>query len=518
MNSRWNLLCPAQRSAGHTAALFLIAAAFACDQPTAPGAVDPKTDAALQHIAFFPPNSVDCSDSMLGGSRSMEVRVRLSTGGTAAGVVVAVLSPVHGLVCAGATDGAGVIRFEGLRKNAAVLLSVRDEVSPNVLKLEIVPPSPVSAADLADHPTFVGNRQAPALLGGELCSDVRPLTWASYVELRAEPCLVSGHTVKIQLTGYAPQLHTRVLDASNQPLPGVIVAALSPATTTSADLQAHCMVLPWIDQQECTTNSNGPALLQALGLTDSDGRIGLGVSFGDDGQPVVIETIAEEGGQTLFGTLFHTTGGEHALLTSPGMCTVETVVDTSEPAGRSELDIRSSAHSVGLSTQLQDPSNPFGAPALIPVNSTLVVKLNLHVSEVGGSGRYTLQYRQRTGGMKTVRAEFTIGAGHPETCTVSDGSGKGVGSAGMPQLAGHCAPVPVAPDGVESGRRAYTLFFVLTGVDGVTSAQYDIRTDHDHLDPSRSDPAYLRGSVNFTGLNAESCPVRLNNDGRWIAL
>ncbi|HEX2166339.1 MAG TPA: hypothetical protein VHG09_03780, partial [Longimicrobiales bacterium] len=136
-----------------------------------------------------------------------------------------------------------------------------------------------------------------------------------------------------------------------------------------------------------------------------------------------------------------------------------------------------------------------------------------------GTGTYTLQYRLATGGMKTVRASFEIAAGHPELCTVSDGTGNGSGNGGSgPVFTGHCAPNPTAPDDVESGRRAYTLFFVLSGAEGVTSANYDIHTDRDHLDPSRSDAAYLRGGVNFTGLDADSCPVRLNNDGRWIAL
>lgn len=518
MNARCSSRHSACRRIIPTAALLLLAAAGACDQPTAPLAVDPNvhTD-SFQSITLVPSNSVDCSASPLGGLKSMDVNVKLSTGGTAAGIVVAVLSPEHGILCYGATNSTGTVRFEGLARYAPVLLSVRDEVNLNALQLEIVPPQPVSASLLSDFPSLMDNRQAPALVGGELCNQVQPLTWAAYTQLKGEPCLISGEPVNVQLTGHAPQLHTRVLDASSRPLQGVVVAALSPATITSADLETLCAILPWIDQQECITNSNGPALLQSLGLTDNDGRIGLGVSFGGTDQPVVIETIAEEGGQTLFGTLFQTAGGQHTLLTSPGMCTVETVIDSSEPSGGSELDIRSSAHSVGLTTELADPSNPFSAPALVPVNSTLVVKLNLHASVIGGTGTYTLQYRDATGGNKTLRASFSIDAGHPEVCTVTDGSGSGVGSP-TPRFAGHCAPNPVPPADLAAGRRAYTLFFVLSGVEGVTSAEYDIHTDRDHLDPSRADPSYLRGGVKFTGLDAESCPVRLNNDGRWIAL
>ncbi|HEX2167727.1 MAG TPA: hypothetical protein VHG09_10900, partial [Longimicrobiales bacterium] len=301
----------------------------------------------------------------------MNVTVTLSTGSKAAGVVVTVLSPEHGVLCYGATNSDGQVRFRNLGQNAQVLLSVRDEISLNALLLEIVPPSPVSASLLSDAPSIASNRQEPVLVGGDTCDDDRPLTWANYMELRAQPCLLTGESVDLhlQLNGNAPQLHARVLDASNQPLSGVIVAALSPATTTSSNLELLCPVLPWIDQEECLTNSNGPALLQSLGLTDADGRIGLGVSFGRDGQPVVMETIAEEGGQTLFGTLFQTTGGEHSLLTSPGMCTVEKVEDSSEPSGSSELDIRYSAHSVGLATALTDPSSPVSVPALVPVNS-----------------------------------------------------------------------------------------------------------------------------------------------------
>src|SRR5690606_2087410 len=154
-----------------------------------------------------------------------------------------------------------------------------------------------------------------------------------------------------------------------------------------------------------------------------------------------------------------------------------------------------------------NPAMPLAAPALVPVNSTLVVKLNLHVSTVGGAGKYTLQYRGAKGGMKTVRATFTIDAAHPEACTVSAASGNGVG--GAVKFAGHCAPNPTQPADIAAGARAYTLFFVLSGVADVKSATYDIRTDHDHLDPSRSHPAYDRGGVNFTGLDATSCPIRL---------
>jgi hypothetical protein len=502
------------RRTRHLVALLGLAAAIgACDQPTAPHAVEAVNDPAL--ISFVPSYMVDCSDSPLAGDRWLSVRVKLSTYETMAGIVVAVISPEHGVLCYGATNADGQVKFANLKQDAAVLLSVRDEVSLNAMSLEIVPPNPVGAAQLADEPSLPGNRQEPALVGGASCTDIRALTWATYDELRFDPCKVNDNSVTLVMKGHAPQLGTRVLDASNQPLAGVLVAALSPATTTDSDLPTLCAVLPWIDQFECLTNSNGPALLQSLGLTDADGRISLGVSFGGNGQPVVIETIAEEGGQTLFGTLFETTDGVRELLTSPGMCTVETVMDGSQPSGTSQLDIISSAHSVGLSTSV-DPMNPLSAPALIPVPGTLVVKLNIHATPVGGAGSYTLQYRLGTGGMNTVRASFAIDAGHPDMCTVSAGSGNGLG--GGVEFQGHCAPNTSQPADMESGRRAYTLFFVVSGVDGVSSAQYNISTDRDHLDPSRSDPAYLRGGVNFTGLNAAACPVRLNNDGRWIAL
>lgn len=495
--------------------LALLAGTMACDQPTAPQAAD-SAAGTLQNIVAATTNIVDCSASALPGIQSIEARVLLSTGATAAGIVVTVISPAHGVLCYGATESDGRVRFANLEANAKVLLSVRDEVSLAALGLEIVPPNPVAAFQLADGPSLPFNRQEPALFGGAACNRVGALTWAIYEELRDVGCPVANQSVTIELKGQAPQIGTLVLDASNQPLDNVIVAALSPATTTNASLPALCAILPWIDQDECVNNSNGPALLQSLGLTGPDGRISLGVSFGQFGQPVVIETIAEEGGQTLFGTLFETTGGERSLLTSPGMCTVETVLDFSQPSGVSELDIISSAHSIGLSTYV-DPAAPLSAPALIPVPGTLVVKLYVHATAIGGSGDYTIQYRGATGGIRTVRASFEIGADHPDMCTVSAGSGNGISNGG-PQFAGHCAPATTPPAGMEAGRRAYTLFFVLSGVDGVTAAQYDIRTDRDHLDPSRSDPAYLRGGVNFTGLGAAACPVRLNNDGRWIAL
>src|SRR5690606_16355321 len=136
-----------------------------------------------------------------------------------------------------------------LAEGAAVLLSVRDEVSPNVVALEIVPPNPIAAPLLADQPTDAGNRQEPALLGGASCYDWRALTWASWLALKSNPCIITptGLVINLKLAGHAPTITTRVLDASNQPLAGVIVAALSPATTTNFDLDGACAVLPWID-------------------------------------------------------------------------------------------------------------------------------------------------------------------------------------------------------------------------------------------------------------------------------
>lgn len=502
------------------------AAVAACDQPTQPHTAVSGDAAFSANTTGTTTLAVDCSASPLAGVQFIDLTVRTSAGPKAVGAVVAVLSPTHGVLCSGATDANGNVRFNGLAAGAAVVLSVRDEVSPNAVALEIVPPNPVAAPLLADLPTDAGNRQEPALLGGATCADLRALTWTSWVALKATPCIIpaTGLTTTVKLVGSAPTITTKVLDASNQPLAGVIVAALSPATTTNADLPGACAGLPWIDQVECRTNSNGPALLQSLGLTGGDGRIALGVTFGPDAlnrEPVVIETIAEEGGQTLFGTLVQTEGGEQALLTAPGMCTVTSVLDSSEPAGFAELDIRSSAHSVGLSTSITDPAGaPFAAPSLVPVNGTLVVKLHIHASMTGGTGEYTMQYRLNRGGMNTVRASFAIGAGHPETCVVGAASGSGVGGPGAPEFVGHCAPNTTPSADLGSGRRAYTLFFVLSGMDAASlvSAQYDIRTDHDHLDPSRSVPEYLRGAVNFTGLNATSCPVRLNNDGRWLTV
>lgn len=507
-----------------TLALTLTTAVVACDQPTQPLFDD--ADGGVQSV-ITSVTPVDCSASALPGPKYLDLLVRLSTGEPAAGAVVTVLSPTHGVLCSGPAEANGRIRFEGLKHGAEVVISVRDEVNPNVVDLEIVPPNPVAAPLLADQPSDADNRQSPALFAGAGCVMRHELTWAGYLAARAAPCVITAPGVGaiLQLGGNAPSIVTRVLDASNQPLSGVLVAALSPANTSSSDLTANCAVLPWVDQTECTTNSNGPALLQSLGLTGTDGRIALGVSFGSDAlnpQPVVIETIAEQGGQTLFGTLVQTAGGEQSLLTSPGMCMVETVPDETEPSGTSELDIRSSAHSVGLTTSVADATGaPLAAPALVPVNSTLIVKLHVNASTIGGTGSYTLQYRLANGGIQSVRASFGIGAGHPDVCTVSAATGNGVGdgTAG-PSFTGMCAPNATAPADLEAGRRAYTLFFVLTGVDAsqLRSAEYDIRTDHDHLDPSRSHPAFDRGGVNFTGLNADSCPVRLNNDGRWLTV
>ncbi|MGH7443907.1 MAG: hypothetical protein ACREKM_03480, partial [Longimicrobiales bacterium] len=174
---------------------LVVPGAFAaCEQPTAPsGTARPDVVAVSATSAVPTASVVDCLSmaGSLGGDRTVQFAVTLSDGvSPAVGAVVTAISPQFGPACWGATDASGVVALTGLKEGAAFIFSVRDEVSLDVPRLEIVPPDPLSGLVFEDDPTNAANRHAAMLLGGAQCDDLRPLTWSSYEVLHALPCVL----------------------------------------------------------------------------------------------------------------------------------------------------------------------------------------------------------------------------------------------------------------------------------------------------------------------------------------
>ncbi|MGH7445251.1 MAG: hypothetical protein ACREKM_10255 [Longimicrobiales bacterium] len=487
--------------------LLALGAFTACEQPTSPSETSRPDAVVVSATSAVPTTSVvNCLPmaGSLGGDRTVQFVVTLSDGVTPAdGAVVTAISPQFGPACWGATDADGLVALMGLKEGAVFIFSVRDEVSLDVPRLEIVPPDPLSGLAFEDDPTDAANRHAAMLLGGAACDDLRPLTWSSYEVLHAMPCVLTEDLdLGVELAATEAVTAT-VLGPSGNPLANVIVAAVSPATLSGTDLTTPCAKMPFRDQQECVNNSHGPAMLQAMNVTGSDGKVNLGVYIGVN-DPIVFEAIFEQDGLTQFATIV--SGEQMTVLLSPGMCDVETVVDASAPKKRPDVDILSTSSSVGMVARDVDPLRP--GPELMPVPTALVVKLRVRVSGDGGDGQFALTYRtaDATGAFK-VRANFTVPAA-PGECTVDAGMGSGVAAGAA--FTGSCALVPGTTD-------EYILFFQTSGLSaaGVVEALYDIRTDGDHTDPARSGPQYERGAISITRLTPQVCPVQFNNDGRW---
>lgn len=473
-----------------------------CDQPTAPSATPAADIAAAQ--TTLPAYAVDCVPmaGSLAGDKAVRFTVVLSDGTSPAqGTVVTAINPEFGPTCWGATDANGQVALVGLKRGAGFVFSVRDEVSLDAPRLEIVPPDPLSGLSFGDVPTDAANRHAAMLLGGASCDDLRPLTWSSYDVLHSAPCLMTEHR-DLSVTLAATTTSTATfLGPSGEPLANVIVAAISPATLTSTDLPTSCAKMPFRDQQECVNNSHGPAMLQAMGLTGPDGTVDLG-AFGGPNDPVVIEAVFEQNGLTQFATLI--SGEQMTALLSPGMCDVETVVDENKPGKYPKVDILSTSSSVGMVARDADPLSP--GPELMPVSSTLIVKLRVKVSHNGGDGDFGLQYRTaESKKLHTILADFAIDTATDE-CLVGEGSGDGM-KPGV-TFTGTCAQVPGTED-------EYILFFQTDGLEGIVEAMYGARTQDDVTSPLPGDPQYERGVISITRLAPAVCPVQFNNDGRW---
>lgn len=490
------------------AACLLLAATAACDTPY-PQA---PADQALP-LPAFSVGTVDCSATagIWAGKRSITLAVSLpSGGGPAKGAVVTAVNPDAGPICYGATNSSGQLTMTGLKKDTPFFLTLRDEVALEAVKLEIVPPVPV-AGSFADDPTSTSEeaRSAPRLVSGAACLPTA-FTTVNYLAALEEPCVLPARGLSLAVTLPASNhvYHPVFLDPDGNGIPGVVVAAVTPFATdydAPADVAAACEAIPFLAGvlEECKA-TNGPALVQSMDETGPLGTASNGLAT--NGERVLIEAVALVNGETLFGTLLATSGSlSPTLLLSPGMCTVETVDDKSEPAGMADVDILYTQHGIGMAISA-DGANT----SLDPVPSSLVVKLAVEVTNDGGVGSFALKGRfGPLGNNYSARADFVVT--DTGQCQVYGWSGSLLDLSGV-GARGRCAADPSATD-----TDRYILFFTLTGLPTpILEAQYSIRSDGDHLDPERSGSSgYERGSIPIQDLDPQSCPVRTNNDGKW---
>jgi hypothetical protein len=492
--------------------LVLTAALSACDQPTE---VEPALDPAF---APAPPplTTVSCAGTDIGGRKNVQVKVLLSTEANANGAVVTLVSKQDGPQCYGTTKTDGIVLFTDVAQGAEIFVTARDEVTEEVAKLEIIPPEiPNSAAELAkfnDSPSATPSRQVPMLLSGTACTDSTALSWANWSAKNGAPCVVPGPglNLTIKFSANAHTTNLTLLDPSGAELENVIVAALSPWNFNDPQSRpAACDLARWVANCEDPTLSSGPALIQSLDLTDSDGFVSLAHSHANTlTQPIVLEAITAHNDLTFFGTV---TQGSGTVQMAPGMCTIATVVDSMD-SSIPDVDIQYTQHSVGMSW------GPNATPTAI--NNALVVRAEVWATTAGGAGRYDLSWQTGGSPARSVRADFNIPSGGANLCTEFSWSGNGLNDV---DEQGYCAK-SADQTGVPSGRTAYTLYFVLTGVpEPITDAFYTLNTVQDGIDPSKS--SNTRAAISFNGapppvtdddtLNRLSCPVPENNDGRF---
>lgn len=508
---------PCQRAsvAVSTLALCGLLVFTACDQPIAPEV------AGSAPLAIMEGSSIQCP-ALPGGSgnaKTAAVNVKLSTNEAVGGVVVTLIHPVQGPVCSATTDNSGTASFTNLTQGAEFLLSIRDEVSPYAPLLEIGPPAPNPFAldVLRDGPSRPLFRQTPTLLSGGLaCATTSALTWSGYDAAYDTPCIVPStgpptFAVNVQLAG-TDSMVINIVDPNGTVSGPVLVAAIS---TPRADAMSPCTKMPWSPLCADEMQFSGPGLLQAMSVTET-GRIALGVAPGSD--PLYIEVTAPQSGFedafTLFGTLVispeiqASSAHGHTVFLAPGMCTITTVVDASEPSGFSELDIQRSGHGVGLRA-IADELEGWDLDA---VPATIVVQAVIHATAIGGTGEFNMQYRGVTGpGNLAVRIPFSI---EGNICSVGAATGSGTGSGVV--AVGFCSETHGA---TAYSTTEYTLYFTVAGLPELAGAEYRINAAKDHLDPSRADGSakrnLSRGAINITDLDPPSCPVPGNNDGRW---
>jgi hypothetical protein len=443
----------------------------------------------------------------LSGSSSAQITVKLGSGKRAAGAVVMAVSPTAGPVCWGTADANGFVQLMYLSGTAPLFFTVRDEIPVDAPWLEVVPSDPSVDLNLFDDPAQAGERAAPLLLGGTTCVETLGFSWDNYMTVLGGNCtLGEGLSTTVILPAAHAVLDPLILDPAGNPVQGVILAALSPATLVEADLIARCAEIPFLDQAECVA-SNGPGFVHAMDVTGANGRPTLGLAVGSG--PMVLEAIASHSdGTTFFGTII--TDGSSPIPTTvlaPGICIVTRLDDASQPSGSADLDIQYTAHGVGMIAQDVNPSLP-GAE-LIPVPTNLVVKVIIDTYGDGGVGEFDLKFRlEGSSRQLRVNTSFSISAPPSGVCSVEAGNGNGLTTTGA-SFTASCAQVPGTTN-------QFQLFFELRNLPAPpTEALYTVKTDGDHLDPERSLDAFERGAAKFLDLKPASCPVRLNNDGRW---
>jgi hypothetical protein len=508
--------------AGPVVLLFTLIAAAACDRP--------EQSEVIAGPQFAPPATssiVQCSPMNTGGTtKAANVNVKLSTGAAVAGIVVTMVEPMKGPVCAAVTDNNGRARFTHLSTGGNYFLTVRDEVSPYAPAIEIGPADPNTMALmlLYDEPSLPALRQRPTLLSGTACTTQNALTWTgAYLTAYGSPCIVPStgspnFDVNVTLSP-TNRLDINVVYPDGATEGAALVAAISAPKPDEIDLA--CSKMPWLDQDDCTDPAlfSGPGLLQAMSVTNT-GSIGLGVSAGSD--PLYIEVTAPQSGFTLFGTaIVYGSTNTATVFLAPGMCSITTVEDAIEPSGFTTLDILRSRHSIGLSTATETATDPLSPMQLVPEYGTIVVQAEI-VGYGDGTGRFDLSYRGTSGGNRSVRIPFSVSAG---VCAVGDATGSGIGSNG-PFAAGYCTQTGEIQDDNGVFRPLYTFYFTTTGLPTLTRAEYTVQAGSptDNLDPSRSDVTsdtkIARGAIQIAvdELTVQSCDVPKNNDGRFLTL
>jgi hypothetical protein len=503
--------------------LVLTAALTACDQPTT------VESGLAPAFAPLPPGvvPVSCADTEISGNKEVRVAVKLSGGAVAApGVVVTLVGEQEGPQCYATTnDPDGIVVFTNVAQGAEIFVVARDQMKESVAKLETIPPD--ISGDLQvlfNAPDVTRARQTPTMLTGSSCTVALPWSWKSWAQaFGVSPCVVPGPGLDLTLTmdSEAEITTLTLVDPDGTKLENVVVSALSPWYD---GIQADaCAKMPWVVAApwDCadTSDSSGPALIQSVDVTNSDGKVELSHVEQTETTPIVLEAITvDASGQVFFATIMDAIGGTDfaTVQMAPGMCSivrVEDLIDSSIPA----VDIMFSEHSVGMKWDDAIPTE---------INNVLIVRAEVHATLAGGAGTFDLTW-QPEGKTKalSVRAAFTIPAGHEEQCsTPMTWSGNGLSA--LVARRGYCAGSENdTGEPLGEGRMPYALYFVVTLPETVVlkDAWYKLSTVQDGIDPSKA--LNFRAGISFNGelppntsddtLNRDSCPVRENNDGRF---
>jgi hypothetical protein len=481
----------------------------ACDTPAPTAPLDGN---GFRLAASFTPSGPGTVDCLGVGGYTVTVAVKGSDRQPAANAVVTAVDPkvIGGDRCWGTTDGNGVIVFNNLQGlQGTRFFTVRTEISSDVPYLEIVPPAPVNTLqtlNFAHDPT--GTRNAAMLIGGSRCTDVA-FSWPNLKSVVETPCTLAeiNRTLAVVLPAPTNTLYPvfRYLDGT--PMPGVKVAALSAAAFQSGSFKESDVTLwcgyfeDFVDPDECNaTLSHGPAFIQAMTVTDANGKPSQGLAVGKG--TVVIEAVAPLEGAALFGTIVLAQGSNPtSLVLEPGICKVTEKTDVIDPEANPPVDMKSMVFGVGLSLNQSDGPGDLVSATLLGVPTTLLVKLTVNLNGAGGTGEVAYSIRT-TSGNNSAKALFQV---TPEACSVTGFSGlTGTLDGAIGQ--GYCR---------NDGGNVYTLVFEIYDLPELAEATFNIKTTGDNFDTSRKKLTSASWPFDLT---ADTCPLQLNTDGRLIGI